>query len=264
HPTQPFLSQDPPEDELLPAEVIIELPPLPLKPPRRSLPPVVPAAPSLLEEEEGWLPRPAPALVTDNLKPPPPTSIGESVRQGMSSTLRVMVTLGVALMLIVFLAYEVVSHLPFSDNQASRPPVASTQMLATATTVPQTATLPLPTATTAPQPTATSPLTSPTASPAAGSTQLSANPQVLLVPCPGSGAATLQLVDTGSQQLDWTATPSGAGILLDGAASESGHLNPGEVALVSITSQVQNAQGTITVTGTGGFNPITVPYTVSC
>ncbi len=264
HPTQPFLSQDPPEDEPLSAEVIIELPPLPLKSPRRSLPLAVPAAPSLFEKREALPPRPAPALVTDNLKPPPPTSAGESVRQGMTGTLRVMVTLGVVLMLIVFLAYEAVSHLPFSDNQASHPPVAPTQMVATVTTAPEPANTPLPTATTAPQPTATSPLANPTAPPASGSTQLSANPQVLLVPCPGDGAATLQLVDTGSQPLDWNAAPSGAGILLDGGVSESGHLNPGDVALVSVTSQVQSAQGTITVSYTGGAGSITVPYTVSC
>jgi hypothetical protein len=262
HPTQPFLTQDPLEGEPLPAEEVIELPPLPLKQSRRSLSSAVPAMPSLLEGDAHL--RPTPALVTDNLKPPPPTSVGESVRQGMGGTLRVMLTLGVVLMLIVFLAYEAVSHLPLSDNQASRPPVAPTQMLATATTAPEATNTPLPTATTAPQPTATSPLASPTTFPASGSTQLSANPQVLLVPCPGNGAATLQLVDTGSQPLDWNAAPSTAGILLDGAANESGHLNPGEVALVSVTSQVQNAQGAITITAAGGFSPVTVPYTVSC
>jgi hypothetical protein len=264
HPTQPFLSQDAPESEPFPVEEVIELPPLPLKQPRRSLPLAVPVTPSLFEEEAAWQPRPAPALVTDNLKPPPPASVGDSVRQGMTGTLRVMVTLGVVLMLIVFLAYEAVTHLPFSNNQASHPPAVPTQMVATVETAPKATNTPLPTATTAPQPTATSPLASPTAPQATGSTQLSANPQVLLVPCPGNGAATLQLVNTGSQPLNWNAAPSGAGILLDGVTSESGHLNPGDVTLVSVTSQVQSAQGTITINYTGGAGTVTVPYTVSC
>ena len=263
HPTQPFLPQDLPEEELLPTEEVIALPPLPLKPPHRSSPLAALAAPSLFEEKEDRQSRPVLALVTDNLKPPLTPSAGDSVRQEMRSTLRVMLTLGGVLLLIVFLAYEAVSHLPLSENHASHPSAAPTQMVATVTLAPGPTNTLLPTATTAPQPTATT-LASPTTPPTTGSTQLSANPQVLLVPCPGNGAATLQLVDSSSQPLDWTATPSGAGILLDGTTSESGHLNPDDVALVSVTSQVQSAQGTITISYTGGVGSITVPYTVSC
>ena len=264
HPTQPFLSDTSSQREQRPSVEFVELPPLPMKQPRRPLFHSVPAAPPV-ESEEGWQPRPAHGLVTDNLKPPSPSGADLSVRQGISGTLRVMLTLGVVLMLIVFLAYEAVSHLPLSDNQSSHAPVP-TQIVATATTAPEPTNTPLPqpTATTAPQPTATTPAASPTASPAPGSTQLSVNPPVLLVPCPGSGAATLQLVDTSSQSLDWHAAPSGAGILLDGTASESGHLAPSDVALVSVTSQTQNGRGMITITYTGGSSPIIVTYMVSC
>ena len=263
HPTQPFLSETPLQREQRPSVDFAELPPLPMKQPSRPLFHAVPAA-SSVESAEDWLLRSTPALVTGNLKPPPPPSAGVSVRQGMGGTLRVILTLGVALMLVVFLAYEGVSHLPPSDAQSARS-TALPQVAQTATTAPEPTYTPLPqpTATTAPPPTAP-PAASPTTPPAAGSTQLSVNPPVLLVPCPGSGAATLQLVDTGSQALDWRARPSGAGILLDGAASESGHLAPGGVALVSVTAQTQSAQGTITITSTGDSAPAVVSYMVSC
>lgn len=262
HPTQPFLSETSSRSEQRPPVEFVELPPLPMKQPRRPLFDSVPA--SSVESAEDWRLRSTPVLVTGNLKPPPPPSAGVSVRQGMGGTLRVVLTLGVVLMLVVFLAYEGVSHLPSSDAQSAHS-TALPQVAQTATTAPEPTYTPLPqpTATTAPPPTAT-PAANPTTPPASGSTQLSVNPPVLLVPCPGSGAATLQLVDTGSQALDWKATPSGAGVLLDGAASESGHLAPGGVALVSVTAQTQSAQGTITVTSTGDSTPAVVSYMVSC
>ena len=265
HPTQPFLPEAPLEREQLPPAIVIELPPLPMKTSRRPVFQTAPAAPPPLEDEEDWQAPPAPTLVTDNLKPPPPTSAGASARQGMGSTLRVMVTLGVALMLIVFLAYEAVSHLPPSNAQSTRL-IAATQIAPAATPAqrPTSTATPQPTATTAPQPTATTAPATPTAPPVPGSAQLSVNPPVLLVPCPGNGAATLQLVNTGSQPLDWNATPSGSEILLDGSASGSGHLIPSDVALISVTSLAQSAQGTITISFTGGSSPISVTYTVSC
>jgi hypothetical protein len=186
------------------------------------------------------------------------------LRHGLGGTLKVLLALVAALLAVVFLAYQVAIRLPerAANQPALTPAVASSTPLAPAATpTPQPTNTPTPTIT--PQPSAT-----PTPS-GAGGTQLSVNPPVLVLPCPGSGAAPLQLVDTGSQPLDWQAAAAGAngagpGILLDGAASEQGHLNPGEVAQLSVTAQTTDAQGTITITATGAANPITVAYSVSC
>jgi hypothetical protein len=214
-------------------------------------------------DEEEW-PQPPGVFITDHLMPPQP-SRGAGARQGVKSTLKVVLTLGVVLIIVVLLAYEAAAHLPSGASRTSSPPgpAATSLPAATATLAPEPTYTPLPSPTTQPTAPAT-PTTGVTPTPAPGSAGLAVNPSVLLVPCPGNGAATLQLVNTGSQSLDWQAAPSGSGVLLDGAPSESGHLNPSDVALVSVTAQAQNAQGTLTITSTGGASPVSVSYSVNC
>lgn len=268
-PTQPLLPPQANADQsALPPEDDEEAPP----PRQARRPPAgtrgMPVPPPPLDEEEG-LPQPPGGFVTDHLLPPLPPRSGASARQGAGSTLKVVLTLGVVLIVVVFLAYEAAAHLPSGASRTSSPPgpAATSPPAATATLAPEPTYTPLPspTATAIGQPTATAtPGTGVTQTPAPGSAALTVNPSVLLVPCPGNGAATLQLVNSGSQPLDWQAAPSDSGVLLDGAPSERGHLNPSDVTLVSVTAQTQNAQGTITITYTGGASPISVSYSVSC
>jgi hypothetical protein len=166
-----------------------------------------------------------------------------------------------ALVVVAFLAYGVISRLPKSEHRGAPVPVTTSTSF------------PTPKATTTSQPISTStatPAATITAqpSPPAGAGQLSVNPLVLVLPCPGSGAASLQLANTGATLLDWQATVAGAaggdaGILLDGAASENGQLKPGEVTQISVTALAATAQGTITLTAAGA-NPVTVSYSVTC
>ena len=240
----------------------------PLLPPPRRRPAEAAPAPSLPQDEEEWQPPPG-TIITDHLVPPQQQNARADARQGASSTLKVTLTLGAVLLLLVFLAYEAVAHLPTTANQmSSRAGTTTTSPSApTATLAPEPTYTPLPSPSPTPvgQPTATATQgTSVTETPAPGSSVLTVNPPVLLVPCPGNGAATLQLVNTGAQPLNWQATPSDSSVLLDGAASEQGHLNPTDVALVSVTAQTQIAQGTIAITYTGGASPVSVSYMISC
>ncbi len=255
HPTQPLEFQEPPLSE---APVAAPLP----DSARRS---AAGAAPSFrLPAREH--PQPAGPFIVDHLLPPQPAAGGE-LRQGAGSTLRVMLVLMGVLLLVVGVAYAVVTLLPDAASQSSRRPgVGPSPSAPPATLAPEPTNTPLPTAT--PSATAT-PTTSPSATSAPGAGQLSVNPTVLLVPCPGEGAATLQLINTGSTPLDWQATPSSAsggnpGVLLDGSPSASGYLNPSQVALVSVSARTQHDQGTITITATGASHPLTVTYTINC
>jgi hypothetical protein len=95
-------------------------------------------------------------------------------------------------------------------------------------------------------------------------TNLAINPAVLLVPCPGAGAGTLQLVNTGAAPLDWRASVSSlaggsAGVALDVA---QGHLEVSAVALITVTALVVGAQGVIHISYSGAT--AAVAYSVSC
>ena len=195
---------------------------------------------------------------------------GESLRHGLAGTLKVMLGLLAAVLLVAALAYEAVVHLPLTEARPTPNPTLapSASNAPTATQAAATSTPPAEATTTAtPQPT-TSPTAQPTATspPSPGTTQLSVNPPTLTIPCPGTGAASLQLLNTGSQPLAWQASVSGAPgeVLLDGATSEQGHLNPGDEATISVTAETQGVHGAITITYSGAPAPISVGYSVGC
>lgn len=201
----------------------------------------------------------------------PPARQGGGLRRGLGGLLKGLLPF-LALVVIVFLAYQVASRLPRAEGQATPIPAATAPAhpapTATATLPPTATSVTTPTATAAAQPSPTA-APRPTPTTPAGGAQLSVNPPVLALPCPGTGGATLQLVNSGAIPFDWQATPASAvggdaGILLDGASSERGHLSPGAVTQISVTAQTATAQGTITITYTGGANPVTVSYSVTC
>ena len=177
---------------------------------------------------------------------------------GLGGLARALLPILLALAVMLFLAYELANRLPKTE---AHPTVSVTAHPTTAlpTTQPPTS---APTAiiTPSPQPIVTPP-------PVPG--QLSVSPSSLLLPCPGTGAATLQLANIGATALDWQVTISSAsggapGILLDGAPSENGQLAPGEVNQISVTAQALNAQGTLNVSYSGASAPIAVAYSVTC
>lgn len=188
-------------------------------------------------------------------------------RRGLRETFTTFATLAGVLLVIVAIAYLAVTHQPpAAQSLATTPAPAITAPSAasapTDTDTPQfapTDTPAAPTSTTAPQQTATSPA-------ASGQAQLTVNPTVLLVPCPGGGAGTLQLVNTGMQSLNWTArvgsrSGGGPGVTLDVA---QGQLEPQGSAFINVSALTQGAQGTISISYTGATSPTTVTYSVSC
>ncbi|HEY7349927.1 MAG TPA: hypothetical protein VH599_16535 [Ktedonobacterales bacterium] len=200
---------------------------------------------------------------------PPPAWQNAGLLSGMGGVLKALLPFLLALVVIVFLSYVVISRLPKTEGQTSPGRTLATA-LSTPTATPASQPSPPASATSqpSPQPSPT-PTLQPTATTPAGPAQLSVNPPLLALPCPGTGEAPLQLANTGSAPLDWQATAAGAsggdaGILLDGAPSEQGHLNPGEVAQISVTAQTTTAQGTITITSSGGSGPVTVSFRVNC
>ncbi|HEU5368262.1 MAG TPA: hypothetical protein VFU69_07350 [Ktedonobacterales bacterium] len=204
-------------------------------------------------------PRAYPGMYEPPILPPPilPPPVSASPRAwqsgGLGDMLKALLPILLALIVIVFVAVEVVSRVPKSSGQTT--PGSSTS--ATQSTQPV-------------QPTATSaPASTATPSPQPASAQLSVSPSSLQLPCPASGASQLQVANTGDTALDWQAAAASAaggdpGILLDGANPDGGHLNPGEATQISVTAQAASAQGAITITATGGANSVTVPYSVNC
>lgn len=208
----------------------------------------------------------APATIS-----PPPAWQGTGLWRGMAEMGKALLPFLLALLAIIVVAYAVVSRLPKTAGQAAPVPARTAPTLpsvASATSQPPSTAAPTATATAAAPPTpATTP--QPTTTTPAGTAQLSVNPPALLVPCAGTGAASLQLANIGTAPLDWQATARGAsggaaGILLDGAPGERGHLNPGDVTEISVTAQAAAAQGTITISAAGLATPINVAYRVNC
>jgi hypothetical protein len=166
----------------------------------------------------------------------------------MSDLLRALLPNLLVVVVILVLLGGIFSHLPKSQGQGAPVPTSA-----------------------AAQPTLTRPsaAATPTATRAPGRPRLSVNPSTLLLPCPATGAATLQLANTGSVAVDWQVTiistsGSAPGILLDGENTEGGHLNPGEVTQISVTAQMSGAQGSLSISYTGETAPILVPYSLSC
>ncbi len=198
--------------------------------------------------------------------------MSEYTRRQLRETLTICATLGGVLLVLMSLGYLAVTHLPGAQNPPAvtpaptiiTPPVLSasnpTSTPQPVPTAPSTSTpfVP-PTATLAPQPTVPPPAVP-------GLAQLTVNPPILLVPCPGVGAGTLQLVNTSTQPLRWTAYASSLsggnpGIALDVA---QGSLEADGVAFINVTALTQSAQGTITIASSGAASPVSVAYTVSC
>ncbi len=189
-------------------------------------------------------------------------------RRGLWETFTTFATLAGVLLVMVGIAYLAVTHQPPAEQSLATtpapaitaPPAASAPASTDTPQLAPTDTPPAPpTSTTAPQQTATAPV-------ASGQAQLTLNPAVLLVPCPGGGAGTLQLVNTGMQPLNWTARASsrsggGPGVTLDVA---QGQLEPQGSAFINVTALTQGAQGTISISYTGATSPTTVTYSVSC
>lgn len=194
--------------------------------------------------------------------------MSEYTRSELRETLTICATLVGVLLVLMSLGYLAVTHLPGERNQPASPPAptiitppAPSASNPTSTPQPAPTSTPFapPTATLAPQPTAPPP-----ASP--GLAQLTVNPPVLLVPCPGAGAGTLQLVNTSTQLLRWTARVSSLaggnpGIALDVA---QGSLEADGVAFINVTALTPGAQGTITITYNSAASPASVTYSVSC
>jgi hypothetical protein len=186
--------------------------------------------------------------VNESAVPPPPVSPPRAGQGGgLGDMLKALLPILLALVVVVFVAAEVVSRVPKSNGQ-------TTPASATSATQPGSTGAPASTVTASPQPV---------------SARLSVNPSSLHLPCPASGAALLQVANTGDAGFDWQATAASAaggdpGILLDGTNPDSGHLNPGEVTQIGVTAQAASAQGTITITATGGAAPATVTYSVNC
>jgi hypothetical protein len=200
-------------------------------------------------------------------QPHAPTRQRSDLSHAPAGTLKVTLALLAVLVLIVVFAYEAAVHLPLTKP-------GSTQNLMLAPTASRgpltgqpTSTPPALTDTVTTRPTA-SPTIQPTAAPPpnAGAAALSVNPPQLTIPCPGTGAAALQLINTGAAPLDWQAAVNGPAneIWLDGAASEQGHLSPGDEAIINVTAQARGLQGTISITYTGAPYPIMIAYRVNC
>jgi hypothetical protein len=184
--------------------------------------------------------------------------------RGLGETFITFATLGGVLLVIIGIAYLAVSHQPQVQTPATaaQPPALTAPP---ATLNPTNTSPPAPTDTPLAPPTSTTP-PEPTVPAAPGQAQLTVNPTVLLVPCPGSGAGTLQLVNTGTQPLNWRASVSSAsggksGIVLDVA---QGHLEAQGITFINVTALAQGAQGTISISYTGAASAATVTYSVSC
>ena len=86
---------------------------------------------------------------------------------------------------------------------------------------------------------------------------LTASPNPLTLPCPGKGAATLTLSNTGGRAATWTASATtGASV-----SPHSGTLQPGESADLTVAS-VGTARGYVTVRWSDGSTR--VAFRVSC
>ncbi len=173
----------------------------------------------------------------------------------MGDLLRALLPILLALLVIAFVAFELLGHLPGMQGQP-------------ATAEPHLTQPPHPAATIQLSPTS-APIASVVASQPPGAARLSVTPSVLALSCPATGEALLQLTNSGAVALDWVATissPSGTdpGILLDGEPSETGHLNPGEVFEISVTAQARQAQGVINIRYSGASSALQVPYSVDC
>jgi hypothetical protein len=215
----------------------------PVPPPR---PRPAPARPDDEDDEDNE------ALIPGSVLPPPrpppaqpPARQREGARLGIPGILNALLPVVLVLLVIAFLGYELVGHLPKPGE-----PAAPGSATASARPTPRAT----------PQPTIATPV---------GPPQLSVTPPSLLLPCPATGAATLQLANTGVVAFDWQAiilstSSADPGILLDGETSESGHLDPGALFQMSVTAQERNAQGTISIRYTGASGPIAVPYSVGC
>ena len=237
-----------------------ELPPLPPNQktyrPTSVLPPLQRGARRDQEPEDDGLPTP-PAATPPPVRPVPRVWQGWTL-PGLGGLARALLPILLVLVVMLFLAYELANRLPKTEGH---PTVSVTAHPTTALpTTQQPTSAPTVIITPSPQPIVT-PL------PVPG--QLSVSPSSLLLPCPGTGAATLQLANIGATALDWQVTISSAsggapGILLDGAPSENGQLAPGEVNQISVTAQALNAQGTLNVSYSGASAPIAVAYSVTC
>ncbi len=224
------------------------LPPLPPNPRARQATGVVPSLPRKLPTEEPFAEGPPPSSSSSYAS----STSGAQRRRlpgGVGDLLGALLPLLVVILVVLVVLGGLLSHLP--RNQGQGAPSAPVTVATQPTQAPLSGT-PAPPATTLPRP-----------------PQLSANPSTLLLPCPGTGAATLQLANTGGAALAWQASIISAsggapGILLDGENTESGHLNPGETTQISVTAQVRGAQGTLSITFTGESAPLNVPYSLNC
>jgi hypothetical protein len=109
----------------------------------------------------------------------------------------------------------------------------------------------VPAATITPQPTPTL-----TATPS-GPARLTASPNPLTLPCPGAGAATLTLNNTGGRAAAWTASAStGASV-----SPRSGTLQPGDSADLSVASSGAT-HGYVTIRWSGSSTKVS--FRVSC
>jgi len=192
-------------------------------------------------------PNPRVRPATDVL--PPLSSASDRPPGGMSDLLRALLPILLVAVVILVLVGGLVSRLPKSQGHGA-PIVPLTAAAQPTRTI--LAGTPTPPATRPPSP-----------------PRLSVTPSTLLLPCPGTGAATLQLANTGGSPLDWQASiistsGSAPGILLDGENTESGHLTPGAVTQISVTAQVTGAQGSLSITSTGESAPVEVPYSLNC
>jgi hypothetical protein len=224
----------------------------------RALPPLQHRSPPGQDDGGEKAPRPK-----EPFPPPgqagPPASSGWTLPSGLMGLARGLLPVVLALAVILFVAYTLTSHLPQAGSHAPGSATSPAQLTSAAPTT-QPTSAPTVIATVSPQPIVTPP-------PLPG--QLSVSPATLLLPCPGTGGATLQLANVGGASLDWQVTISSAsggaaGILLDGAPSEQGQLAPGDIIQLSVTAQAQGAQGTLNVSYTGAPAPIAVPYSVAC
>ncbi len=174
----------------------------------------------------------------------------ERRRGGTGDLLWALLPILLAGVVILVLVSGIVSRLSQHQEYPAAPVTSGAQSTPTAP----------PPGTAVPAPSATTPARLP---------RLSVTPTTLLLPCPGTGAANLQLSNTGAVALNWQAaiiSASGGqpGILLDGENTETGHLNPGAVTEISVTAQLRGAQGSLSISYSGEPAPILVPYSLNC
>jgi hypothetical protein len=209
-------------------------------------------------------------FATDDFVAPvrPPVERREGLGRGLRGTLITFATLGAVLAVLIGIAYLAVTHLPTEQQAPAATPAQSLNAPPADTPASNPTNTPQPPPTAPPVPPTNTPAPPPTAPPQGvpGAAALAVNPTILLVPCAGAGAATLQLVNTGAQPLNWRASAQGAaggkaGIALDVA---QGHLEVNGVALINVTALARGAEGTISISYSGATSPTTVAYSVSC